>query len=119
VLEPLIGYLLLNGSLSDNPGKFSKAFNFGPFVNDHLTVQELVNLALKLWGSGTFEMAGAVDKAHEANLLQLDIDQAMRELDWRPRLTASEAIRWTIEWYRKEVSAQADFTFEQIDNYLS
>ena len=119
VLEPLIGYLLLNGYLWDNPGQFSKAYNFGPFVNDHLTVQELVHLALKLWGNGTVELAGAAEKAHEASLLQLDIDQAIRELGWRPRLTASEAIRWTMEWYRKETSAQADFTFEQIDNYLS
>jgi len=119
VLEPLIGYLLLNGHLCDNPDKFSKAYNFGPFVNDHLTVQELVNLALKLWGNGTFELAGNADKVHEASLLQLDIDQAIRELDWKPRLTASEAIRWTMEWYRKETTAQADFTFEQIDNYLS
>ncbi len=119
VLEPLIGYLVLNGHLSVNPGKFSKAYNFGPFVHDHLTVQELVNLALKLWGSGTFEMAASGDKVHEANLLQLDIELAIRELGWQPRLTASEAIEWTMEWYRKEASEQADFTFEQIDNYLS
>ncbi len=55
VLEPLVGYLLLGGMLNDRPLQFSKAYNFGPLAMDHLTVKELVEIAIKTWvqkGSG-------------------------------------------------------------------
>ncbi len=55
---------------------------------------------------------------HEANLLKLDISNAMNELSWKPRLNARDAIQWTIDWYRMDKLRQAEFTFEQIANYL-
>jgi CDP-glucose 4,6-dehydratase len=118
VLEPLTGYLLLGGFLYDQPLLFSRAYNFGPYPEDHLTVKELVELSIQLWGSGKFEINGPDIKFHEANLLQLNINRAITELGWMPKLNAKEAISWTIEWYKKDISRQADFTFEQINNYL-
>ena len=118
VLEPLTGYLLLGGFLYDQPLLFSRAYNFGPYPEDHLTVKELVELSIQLWGSGKFEINGPGNKLHEANLLQLDINRAINELKWIPKLKATEAIKWTIEWYKKDISRQANFTFEQINNYL-
>lgn len=119
VLEPLSGYLLLGGFLYDHPLLFSGAYNFGPYPEDHLTVRELVELAIHLWGSGTFEINEPGNKLHEANLLQLDINKAITELKWIPKLNATEAIKWTIAWYKTDISQQADFTFEQINNYLA
>lgn len=119
VLEPLAGYLLLGGFLNDQPLLFSGAYNFGPYPGDHLTVRELVDLAIQVWGTGEFETNGPGNKLHEANLLQLDINRAMAELKWTPKLNAKEAVKWTIEWYKTDISGQADFTFEQINNYLS
>ena len=52
VLEPLAGYLLLGGLLYAQPLLFSKAYNFGPYPEDHLTVRELVELAIQIWGIG-------------------------------------------------------------------
>jgi CDP-glucose 4,6-dehydratase len=119
VLEPLTGYLLLGGFLNDQPLLFSRAYNFGPYPEDHLTVRELVELTIQLWGSGKFETNESGHKLHEANLLQLDINRAITELRWTPKLNAKEAIEWTIEWYKKDIARQADFTFEQINNYLA
>lgn len=118
VLEPLGGYLLLGAHLTDQPALFSKAFNFGPLPEDHLSVKELVELAVGVWGSGKVEM-NKIDQPHEANLLQLDISKATEELHWQPRFDAREAIRWTINWYRTDRSKQAAYTFEQIDKFLS
>ncbi len=56
VLEPLFGYLLLGGNLYNQPSTFSKAFNFGPYPEDHLTVKELVQLAIEVWGEGKMEL---------------------------------------------------------------
>ena len=90
-----------------------------PFPEDHLTVKELVDLSLQIWGDGKMEINQSPDKLHEANLLQLDIDRVLVELNWNPMLNAKEAIRWTVEWYKTDSSGQPDFTFEQIDNYMS
>lgn len=119
VLEPLSGYLLLGACLDKDPLAFSKPFNFGPHPEDHLTVKELVELAIQVWGKGTMDMSGAINQPHEASLLKLDIRKALNELRWRPKLDAKEAIRWTIDWYKKDRSVQAAYTSEQINNYLS
>jgi CDP-glucose 4,6-dehydratase len=119
VLEPLAGYLALGADLDADPAAFSKPFNFGPYPEDHLTVKELVELAIQVWGKGTMELNTSNNQPHEANLLRLDIKRALTELKWKPKLDAREAIRWTIDWYKKDVAQQAAFTFEQINNYLS
>lgn len=118
VLEPLSGYLLLGMQLDKQPGMFSKPFNFGPYQDDHLTVKELVELVIKIWGKGKIKISNNINAHHEANLLQLDIQRAISELKWQPRLTAQEAIQWTIDWYKKDIDQQAEFTFRQIDNYF-
>lgn len=117
VLEPLSGYLLLAGHLNNQPIQYSKPFNFGPLPGDHLTVKELVELAIRVWGKGEMEISGN-NLLHEAGLLKLDIQKAITELNWHPRLDAREAVEWTIEWYKKDPEMQAEFTFDQIDNYL-
>lgn len=119
VLEPLTGYLLLGAESYDQPERFSQPFNFGPYPEDHLTVKELVKEAIKVWGSGSFEVVESGEKHHEAKSLHLDISRALTELNWKPKLNASESVMWTMAWYKMGHSLQADFTFEQIDNYLS
>ncbi len=119
VLEPLGGYLLSAGLLHQNPKLFSKAYNFGPYPADHLTVEELVELAIQIWGSGKWNDISDHAQPHEASLLKLDISKAIRELNWKPKLNASEAIEWTINWYKQALSNQTEFTFQQINQYLA
>ncbi|MBO9658341.1 MAG: CDP-glucose 4,6-dehydratase [Chitinophagaceae bacterium] len=119
VLEPVVGYLMLGAKLSDQPESFSQAFNFGPQPEDHLTVRELVELALKTWGSGKMEVSTNGAAMHEANLLKLDITKALQQLDWKPKLNAAEAIEWSMNWYKTPGAEQAGFTFTQIDNFLA
>ncbi len=118
VLEPVCGYLLLGVKMSDAPVVFSQAFNFGPLPEDHLTVKDLVELAIKTWGSGKMEVSTNGAAMHEANLLKLDISKAAGELNWKPKLSAAQAIEWSMAWYKTPVGQQAEFTFNQIDNYL-
>lgn len=118
VLEPLCGYLLLGAKLQDEPEAFSEAFNFGPNPEDHLTVKELVELAVRAWGSGRIEVSTNGAAMHEANLLKLDISKAKEKLGWQPKLNAPEAIEWSMNWYKTPVDQQAGFTFTQIDNFL-
>ena len=117
VLEPLGGYLLLGGLLNEKPG-LSGAYNFGPGQDDHLTVKELVNLSITEWGSGKWVDTSSGESVHEATLLQLNIDKARNELGWKPKLNATQAATWTIEWYKKD-SDLANFTFQQIEEYMT
>ncbi|SDE00997.1 CDP-glucose 4,6-dehydratase [Niabella drilacis] len=118
VLEPLGGYLLLASQLHREPA-YSGAYNFGPEPADHLTVKELAEQAIAAWGGGTWKDNSNPQAVHEAHLLQLDIEKAKRQLHWRPKLTAKEAVNWTIDWYRQPAAAAASFTFHQINRYMA
>ena len=117
VLEPLCGYLLAGGLLHNEPQQYSGAYNFGPEPEDHLTVRELVELAIKTWECGDWKDTGDKNQVHEANLLKLDINKAKTKLNWQPKLNAATAIEWTINWY-KQSDKIADFTFQQINDYM-
>ncbi len=120
VLEPLGGYLLLACKMTDNPTKFADAWNFGPLLEDCLTVRDLVHLAIKSWGSGKFDAPVLENQPHEAGLLKLDISKSMNEMGWKPRLNSEQAIELTLNWYKcfKENKAHSpEFTKKQIVNY--
>jgi CDP-glucose 4,6-dehydratase len=119
VLEPLVGYLLTGGLLNETPLQYSKPYNFGPQPDDHLTVKELVEVAIKTWGAGQWKDTSDASQPHEAGLLKLDISRAIKEIKWVPKLNAAKAIEWTINWYKQPINKQAAYTFEQIKNYLA
>lgn len=119
VLEPLSGYFQLGYRADTEPMAFSKAYNFGPLPSDHLTVQELVENAISIWGKGNWTITSDSNQPHEAGLLKLDISRAKNELGWEPKLSATEAIDWTISWYKKPLSEQVDYSFQQINNFFT
>jgi CDP-glucose 4,6-dehydratase len=100
VLEPLGGYLLLGARMTDDPMNYTEGWNFGPMPEDNLSVEELVQIALKVWGSGNYEKSGLENQPHEAGLLKLDISKAMNVLKWKPKMNASVAIQNTMQWYK-------------------
>lgn len=115
VLEPLIGYLLLGMKMREDPVGFSDAFNFGPSEQDMLTVEELVQRAIGLWGSGSIERANQT-QPYEAGQLRLSSHKAQELIGWQSLLSADEAIRKTIDWYKDDDPKR--ITSDQIDSYL-
>lgn len=118
VLEPLGGYLLLGGLMHELPENFSGVYNFGPRPLDHLTVKELVELSIYIWGSGEWKNSNEINKLHEATILMLDIGKAKNKLKWQPKLNATEAIEWTINWYKTKENI-TEFTIGQIREYMN
>lgn len=101
VLEPLSGYLQLALKMVEDPVKYSESWNFGPHLEDNLTVYELVSLAMNIWGDdGVIEEVKTATPLHEAGLLKLDINKSIAELGWKPKMTARDAIDTTIKWYK-------------------
>jgi CDP-glucose 4,6-dehydratase len=122
VLEPLAGYLLLGVKLKQSPVEFSQAYNFGPYADDALPVENMVNLAIQSWGTGSFHTLALANQPHEAGLLKLDISKAIHSLSWKPKMNSKEAVSYTMDWYKQFFSQRnsiADFTSSQILNYLS
>lgn len=101
VLEPLAGYLQLGVKMIEDPIRFAEAWNFGPYHGDStLPVEDLANIALKVWGRGSIEKPKLNGQPHEAGLLSLDISKTTANLGWKPRMTAFNAIQMTMEWYK-------------------
>lgn len=119
VLEPLNGYLELGISNQYSHGKEWDAFNFGPHNDDVLSVQQLAEIAIAKWGSGTIEYPSLSHQPHEAHLLRLDINKTISMLEWKPRLTSQEAIQWTIDWYQKAQREDKNaLVLSQIKSYM-
>ena len=118
VLEPLSGYLLLGKKLAELPQAFSSAWNFGPLTQDVLSVKQVVDKAITVFGKGTYESPVQSNQPHEAKLLQLDISKATTDLSWTPKLNSMSAIEWTMEWYKKASGCPAtELTTGQISQY--
>lgn len=121
VLDPVAGYLNLASMMIRSPEAFCGAWNFGPLETQNLTVGEVVEGVLRVWGRGSWESPEDQGKVHEARLLSLDISKAREILHWTPVYGAHRSIDETISWYRKfHESAGTDIyglCLEQIVKY--
>ena len=119
VLEPLSGYLLLGEKLLTEGKKYAEGFNFGPNEDSVLKVADVAQKVVENYGRGEV-VVHKKDNLHEANLLMLNIDKAEKVLGWTPTLTAEEAVKNTVEWYKHfydKSENMYDFTMKQIGEY--
>lgn len=102
VLEPLSGYCQLAARMLAEPDpKWSSGWNFGPEVRDEMTVAQIVETFIDIWGSGSWEHDAAENTAPEANVLRLSIEKAITQLKWTPAWSVEDALRYTAQWYRQ------------------
>jgi len=118
VLEPLGAYLLLAAKMSEDPQRYSTAFNFGPNPEDMLTVEELTKTFIDAYGAGDYKIFKEEGAPHEANLLLLDSSRAAEQLGWRSQMDARTAIRWTAEWYANKHQTANEKCLAQIEAYF-
>lgn len=125
VLEPLSGYLWLAQRQWDSPAQFGGAWNFGPGSSECLSVGELVQTIVSVWGEGTWRVANpGVAQPHEAGLLKLDISKANAHLHWYPVYTNTQAVEESVGWYKAAALAKRDalavraLCHHQIDRYV-
>jgi len=120
VLEPLGGYLLLASRMIDMPEKFSGAWNFGPDSYSIVKVKEIIKFVIKFWGSGIWKHSYKAQEPHEAGILSLDTSKAKFKLGWKPRLSLSETVKSTVEWYKQSqnISNISSFCKSEIMKYM-
>ncbi len=121
VLEPLSGYMLLAQKMYEGNKDLSGAWNFGPNNESFVTVNVLIDEAIKILGEGVHEHVPD-HSFHEAGSLKLDINKAYALLDWKPRLKFKETLEFTFNWYKnyyKNKEDIVDFTNEQIRTFFN
>jgi CDP-glucose 4,6-dehydratase len=118
VLDPIAGYLLLCYKMAGEGRKYSDAWNFGPESNSMVSVKELVETLISAWGTGTWNTFDGGGKLHEAGILCLNNNKSKDILGWQPVLELKEAIKWTVDWYKKYPERDVyRLCIEQIGNY--
>jgi len=124
VLEPLSGYLWLAACMWKKSNFFEGAWNFGPYSAGNITVGEIVDQVVSLWGEGEWKdlSQSQTGAPHEAQTLKLDVTKANNLLDWEPIYDVSEALQETIKWYVEEHKNQdldvREYTLRQIQHYV-
>jgi CDP-glucose 4,6-dehydratase len=96
VLDPIYGYLLaVEKSLT---GDASNAYNFGP-TEKSMKVGDVVNISNVNWKIETAPIENNNTEKKEASELNLNVDLALKELNWKPRFSQEQAIQATINWW--------------------
>lgn len=121
VLEPLSGYLRVGQKLIEEPIKYAQAFNFGPKIECNKTVWDVVSYLVDYYGQGEVIDASEGEKVHENTLLSLDVTKAFKMLDWEAKLTFTEAIEYTVDWYKEALRTDDmfDFSVKQIEAHMA
>jgi len=113
VLDPLNGYLTMGSALIAGR-TISPAFNFGPGEESKLTVAQMADYACTQWaGAKGLDIQIDPYAVHEAGLLWLSSELATKELGWRNRFEAHEAIRWTIDWEKESMHSSPLVALDQ------
>jgi CDP-glucose 4,6-dehydratase len=118
VLEPLRGYLLLAHRAASEGRRFAGPWNFGPPIEDSVSVGELVERLQRRWPELAAEYRADDNGPHEAAVLRLDCTKAREKLGWRPVLDLEQTLDMTAAWYREGASGDSpEITDRQIAEY--
>jgi CDP-glucose 4,6-dehydratase len=66
-----------------------------------VSVRDLVQKLIELWGAGEWKDVSSNDAPHETGLLRLSWEKAANRLAWRPTYTWDEALTDTVGWFKK------------------
>jgi len=100
VLDALGGYILLAERLASD-STLPDAFNFGPSIDDSLTVEKVLEIASNYWPGSLFEFVEEVDPPAESPVLLVDSSRAQELLGFSPRWQFEETVKRTVYWYRQ------------------
>lgn len=100
VIDPLRGYLTLAAKLWGDGDAFAGAWNFGPPPGEEWPVQRIAEELAALWGDGKVLVDNKPHKP-EDGILRLDPTKARDKLGWRPAIGMEEALRLSVDWYKR------------------
>lgn len=114
VLEPLKGYLMLGQKILEGKN-VNSAYNFGP--EGEITVLEILQTAQAVWSEIRWEIDSIPTHPSMVYLLRIDSTKARKELGWKSKWNAVEAVKRTILWYKAYYKKGYVLTGQDITNY--
>lgn len=103
VKDAVQSYLLLGEQLGQDGSFSGEAFNFG--LELRLTVQQVVNMVLKIMNRLDLDPCIHNTASHEIQQQYLDTSKARDRLGWTAHYGMEEGLRETIAWYSEYLSA--------------
>lgn len=100
VLDALYGYLILAEKIYNEGKEFSGSWNFGPYSTNQMPVLNIVEKFINYWGTGSYKIENNETHKKEASLLALDINKAIKNLDWFPVLDINKTLDFTSQEYK-------------------
>jgi CDP-glucose 4,6-dehydratase len=116
VLNPISGYLLLGQVLMEGRKEFAEAWNFGPDLNENLSVDKIVKLTQNCWKKIKCETVPEKN-CRETPVLMLDCNKTRQKLGWKSVWSLQEGIEQTVSWYRNFYENNVIQTLEQINEF--
>ncbi len=103
VLDALGGYLCLMKKMYEHEAdsKFSIPYNFGPEIEDMITVRQLASLVQKACGEGVVLETQKTISVKETKTLMLSNEKAKRNLGWRPVYRIEDTVNHLV-WAAKQ-----------------
>jgi CDP-glucose 4,6-dehydratase len=117
ILEPLRGYLMLGQKLLEGKKEFAEAWNFGPLIENYITVEQVIKDIEKEYGKFIYRITKRTDMFHETNCLKLDSSKAYCKLGWKPILNYHLSMKKTIEWYKEYFENKKIISCNQLEDY--
>ena len=90
---------------------FGADWNFGPLSSQFITVREIAEKAISIFGTGEYSVVRS-NTRKEATYLRLDSNKARRSLSWLPRYDFDSGLTETLAWYKKYYQRS-----EEMDTY--
>ncbi|MDJ0755840.1 MAG: CDP-glucose 4,6-dehydratase [Ardenticatenaceae bacterium] len=101
VLVPLSGYLEVGRRLlTNNAPHFSEPWNFGPLEQVGITVQEIADKLIEIWGDGSYIHTDPDVNQIETFQLRLSWEKAAQRLGWRPVYSWIDALEEIVAWFK-------------------
>lgn len=104
VLDPLCGHLLLAHRLFEQGQKCSGAWDFAPGHDHAMTPRNLAEKFVDFWGEGELSFSSNQRPEKHGTVTKLTCPVApmspAENLGWEPSLSLTDAIAWTVDWYK-------------------
>lgn len=121
ILDVLSGYLSAIIHHYNDEQVYFDTFNIGPYESNIVKVINVAKIAVESWDSGYKINISKNSDLHEAKLLSLNINKALKLLKWRPQLDIYTSVNKTIDWYKKwkDNHNMKNYTNKQIEEYFN
>ena len=101
VLDVLNGYIIYTQKIFLSKKSFPESLNFGPSKLVNYSVIKVINQVTRYFKKKVPIKKNIGEKFKEHQYLSLNPSLAKVRIKWKSKLSLSETIKWTVDWYKE------------------